>query len=105
MSKGADGFSPVLVFKGRHAAASYLEQAIPAYRGNPYIEALPPILTEDEAIEVLARLRTEAKAKVGDESPTAVGDNTLRKEQAVDLSLVRLLLRVQQLVVEPLEDV
>ncbi|MBV9927743.1 MAG: ATP-binding protein [Acidobacteria bacterium] len=45
---------PLLVFKGRRAKASYLPQEITGYRGNPFIEALPPILTEDEVIEALA---------------------------------------------------
>jgi len=34
--------------------AVYLQQALPEYRGNPFIEALPPILSVDEAIEALA---------------------------------------------------
>lgn len=45
---------PLLVFKGRRAKASYLPQEITGYRGNPFIEALPPILTEDEVMEALA---------------------------------------------------
>lgn len=45
---------PLLVFKGRHARATYLSQVITGYRGNPFIEALPPILTEDEVMEALA---------------------------------------------------
>ena len=50
------GSSPqVLALQGRHTVASYLGQEIPGYQGNPFIEALPPILTEDQAIEVLAR--------------------------------------------------
>lgn len=45
---------PLLVFKGRRAKATYLTQEITGYRGNPFIEALPPILTEDEVMEALA---------------------------------------------------
>lgn len=41
--------------QGRQAAAAYLKQVIAAYRGNPFIEALPPIKTEDQAIDDLAR--------------------------------------------------
>jgi hypothetical protein len=41
--------------QGRQAAAAYLKQEIAAYRGNPFIEALPPIKTEDQAIEDLGR--------------------------------------------------
>ncbi len=33
--------------------ASYREQEVPAYRGNPLIEALPAILSEDEAMDAL----------------------------------------------------
>jgi hypothetical protein len=41
--------------QGRQAAAAYLKQEIAAYRGNPFIEALPPIKTEDQAIDALGR--------------------------------------------------
>lgn len=34
--------------------AKYREQIIPEYRGNPFIEALPPILSAEEAAERLA---------------------------------------------------
>ncbi|WP_271628832.1 ATP-binding protein [Caldicellulosiruptor sp. DIB 104C] len=34
--------------------AEYKEQVIPEYRGNPFIEALPPILSAEEAAERLA---------------------------------------------------
>lgn len=47
-------FCPLLICKGRRTMASYLEQEIASYRGNPFNEALPPILTEDEALEALA---------------------------------------------------
>lgn len=42
----------LLVFKGRRVPASYHEE-ISIYRGNPLIEALPPILTEEQVIEQL----------------------------------------------------
>lgn len=47
--------SLVLVGKGRVTEANYLPQQTAGYRGNPFIEALPPILTEDEVLETLAR--------------------------------------------------
>jgi hypothetical protein len=45
----------VFVGKGRVTTASYHEQEIAAYQFNPFIEALPPILSEDDALEALAR--------------------------------------------------
>jgi AAA domain-containing protein len=45
----------VLTSQGRQTVASYLPQEMSCYRGNPFIEALPPIMTEDEAVEALAR--------------------------------------------------
>jgi hypothetical protein len=45
---------PLLVFKGRRAKAAYISQEITGYAGNPFIEAIPPILTEDEVMEALA---------------------------------------------------
>src|SRR5262245_53471866 len=40
---------------GRQEVATYSEQQVPEYRGNPLIEALPPIWTRDEVTEKLAR--------------------------------------------------
>jgi hypothetical protein len=45
----------IFMGQGRQTAAAYLDTGIGAYRGNPFIEALPPILTEDQAMEALAR--------------------------------------------------
>ncbi|MCY7274849.1 MAG: ATP-binding protein [Phormidesmis sp. CAN_BIN44] len=42
-----------LVGKGRVEQATYLDSVIPNYQGNPLIEALPSILTQDEAAEHL----------------------------------------------------
>ncbi|HUW65273.1 MAG TPA: ATP-binding protein [Spirochaetia bacterium] len=42
-----------LVGKGAIVDADYRSQAIPAYRGNPLIEALPAIWTEDEVTDLL----------------------------------------------------
>ncbi|MBM0744523.1 ATP-binding protein [Phormidium sp. CLA17] len=44
----------LLVNKGRVEHATYLDPIIPNYQGNPLIEALPPILTQDETAEHLA---------------------------------------------------
>jgi hypothetical protein len=53
----------VFVGKGRETAASYHEQEVAAYKGNPFIEALPPILSEDDALEALARYPPYNKAE------------------------------------------
>jgi len=45
----------VRVIRGRQTVAQYLSQDIERYRGNPFIEALPPILTEDQSMDLLAR--------------------------------------------------
>lgn len=45
----------ILAVQGRVTAASYLEQEISGYCGNPFVEALPPIMTEDDVMEALAR--------------------------------------------------
>ena len=45
----------VRVIRGRQTVAQYLDPEIERYRGNPFIEALPPILTEDQAMESLGR--------------------------------------------------
>lgn len=48
-------FEPsLLVGKGMTAPASYSNPLISSYRDNPLIEALPPILSEDEAMALLA---------------------------------------------------
>lgn len=39
----------------RHQVATYCEQAIPAYQGNPFLEALPPIIESRAGIEALLR--------------------------------------------------
>ncbi|WMT40495.1 ATP-binding protein [Paenibacillus sp. D2_2] len=39
-------YSPSLI--GRHEEAQYSEQCISGYKGNPFIEALPPIFEEEE---------------------------------------------------------
>jgi hypothetical protein len=45
----------ILTGQGRQTVASYLEQEVTGYQGNPFIEALPAIMTEDEVIEAMAR--------------------------------------------------
>lgn len=44
----------LLVGKGAIEPASYRDPLISSYRGNPLIEALPPILAEEEAMTLLA---------------------------------------------------
>jgi hypothetical protein len=44
---------PLLVFRGREVDANYNQQPLSIYRDNPLIEALPPILTEEEAMAQL----------------------------------------------------
>jgi hypothetical protein len=48
-----NGESGLLVGKGQIIEADYLPVDVPTYRGNPLIEALPPIWTEDEVEERL----------------------------------------------------
>src|ERR1041384_1235427 len=45
----------LLITRGKITSAVYIKQGVPAYRGNPFIEALPPIKTVDETAEALAR--------------------------------------------------
>ncbi len=45
----------ILVVKGRTVQAVYCDTGIPDYDGNPLIEALPPVLTDDQATLRLAR--------------------------------------------------
>ena len=39
----------ILIVKGRTVQAEYQDTGIPDYDGNPLIEALPPVLTDDQA--------------------------------------------------------
>lgn len=52
ISTKAEATPSLLVFKGQKIQAAYHEE-ISIYRGNPLIEALPVILTEDEVIDKL----------------------------------------------------
>ncbi|HEY9299032.1 MAG TPA: hypothetical protein VIQ31_22295 [Phormidium sp.] len=45
----------ILVGKGRIEQATYQDSEIPNYQGNPLIEALPPILTQNETAETWNR--------------------------------------------------
>ncbi len=47
--------TPVPVFRGRAETATYRDPRLPLYRGHPFIEALPPIWTLDEAAQHLMR--------------------------------------------------
>ena len=40
--------------KGAQIFASYTKQAIAEYAGNPLIEALPPILVDTDAIDLIS---------------------------------------------------
>lgn len=44
-------WTPKLPFRGRIVEAEYKDPGVETYRGNPFIEALPPILSEDKAVE------------------------------------------------------
>lgn len=43
----------IRVFKGRQEIANYRDPSVPQYRGNPLIEALPPIWSDKEVAELL----------------------------------------------------
>lgn len=45
--------------KGARIFASYTKQAISEYAGNPLIEALPPILGEATAIELISNFPSQ----------------------------------------------
>src|SRR5579871_5861904 len=45
---------PLQVFRGWAEKASYREQPLSIYQGNPLIEALPPILSREQAARNLA---------------------------------------------------
>lgn len=42
--------APYQLFTGRTMAATYTEQNVPSYQGNPLIEALPPIVENQKAL-------------------------------------------------------
>lgn len=50
--------APLSIIRGRQEPASYKEQLVPEYAGNPLIEALPQIMARDEVIENLAYFPT-----------------------------------------------
>lgn len=55
MTERPSTFPQILTGQGRQTTASYLEQELSNYQGNPFIEALPAIMTEDEVMNTLAR--------------------------------------------------
>jgi len=55
MSKAPVPVPSFLICRGVQTRAEYLEPETPMYAGNPFIEALPPVLDEDQAIKCLAR--------------------------------------------------
>jgi AAA domain-containing protein len=46
---------PLLIVRGQQEPASYKKQLVPEYKGNPLIEALPPIWTRAEVTRLLAQ--------------------------------------------------
>lgn len=55
MTKYASPVPSFLICRGAQARAEYIQSDTPIYRNNPFIEALPPVLDEDQTIECLAR--------------------------------------------------
>lgn len=46
--------TPLYVVRGQQVAATYSEQKIPEYRGNPLIEAMPPLWAMEEVEQMLS---------------------------------------------------
>lgn len=59
-------WSPI---RGRRENAVYTTSEVPNYRGNPLIEALGPILDENQLIKLLPRGKPPQKAKIQEASP------------------------------------
>src|SRR5688572_21751916 len=55
MSNSATPTPSFLVCRGVQARAEYIDSNTPIYSGNPFIETLPPVLDEDQAIKCLGR--------------------------------------------------
>ncbi|WP_242223152.1 ATP-binding protein [Bacillus cereus group sp. BfR-BA-01380] len=56
----------IVVLKGKFEKAQYKQQALSEYEKNPFIEALPPIFTEDDVLErfmVAPRITRQDKAQ------------------------------------------
>jgi hypothetical protein len=53
-SKSLQQASPLTVVRGEQINATYKEQLIPEYKGNPLIEALPPLWTKGEVEQMLS---------------------------------------------------
>lgn len=45
---------PLTIIRGRQEEATYREQLVPEFQGNPLIEALSPLWTREELVELLA---------------------------------------------------
>lgn len=54
---------PPPVFRGQHEFAVYGDPRIPSYRGNPLIEALPPIWASDEVAKLLMQYPDHEEAQ------------------------------------------
>lgn len=50
-----------ILFGGKQEEASYLESEEPTYRHNPFIEALPPILSKHQVVEQMTRIPVFSK--------------------------------------------
>lgn len=63
MTKNASPAPSFLICRGAQAKAEYINSDTPIYRNNPFIEALPPVLNEDQAIKCLARYPSYDKSE------------------------------------------
>src|SRR5258706_16083839 len=54
LDEGPGPKAPLSVIRGEQVNATYLEQSVPEFQGNPLLEALPPFLTHAEVEERLS---------------------------------------------------
>src|SRR6266545_1571163 len=79
----------ILIVKGRTVRAEYRDTGIPYYDGNPLIEALPPVLTDDQATVRLAHYPQydEARRRAPDHIRYHLIQNGLRCFIPLDIHL------------------
>jgi len=79
----------ILIVRGRTVRAAYRDTGIPDYDGNPLIEALPPVLTDDQATLRLARYPqyTEAQRRAPNHLRYHLMQNGLRCFIPLDIHL------------------
>ncbi len=79
----------ILIVKGRTVRAAYRDTGIPDYDGNPLIEALPPVLTDDQATVRLAHYPQydEARRRAPDHIRYHLIQNGLRCFIPLDIHL------------------